>query len=121
AVGGFDLLRHRAWSATKLQGGEAIAVDRRRHVGAGGLECRPNRPADLAMRFHTLAGEAAPGRQDEVSGHSLPHEVELVALVPHVVTRTGDSVRLPLGVIERGSPMLRRTDVGLRGENAELV
>ena len=76
------LLGDRSLGAAELERGQAIAVDDAVDVRRVGVLVRPDHPAGLAMRIHALAEELDARLQDEVPGHALPDEVELVALAP---------------------------------------
>ena len=86
AVPRFPLLRDSAGRATELERRESVAVHRRGHVRAVGLERRANGPADLPMRLDSGADEARPRGENEVARHPLPHEMEIVVVGPHVLT-----------------------------------
>ena len=71
------------------------------------------------MRVAAAADKVRPRRENEVACHSLPHEMEVVAVAPHVLTRARDQIRLPLRVVRRGSEMRGVADVPLRVEDAD--
>ena len=51
-------------------------------VGGVGVLAGPHHQAGLAMRIDALSEELHARLQDEVAGHALPDEAELVALRP---------------------------------------
>ena len=81
---GAALLGDRALGAAELQRGQAVAVHDRVRVRRVGILAGPHDQPGLAVRIDALANQLDPGLQDEVAAHPLPHEVELVALRPHV-------------------------------------
>src|SRR5258706_15430638 len=58
AVAGLLLLRRRSGRPAELKRHESVAVQRRRHVYAVGLEGRANSPTDLPMCLDSRADEA---------------------------------------------------------------
>src|SRR5437762_2066272 len=121
AIGRLVLLGHCAGGAAELQRREPIAMQRCGHVRTVRIERRTNRPADLTVRLDALADEMRAGRKNEIPGHALPHEMKVIAVVPHVLARAGDHVLLPLRVIRCGARMSRAADVRLRIESAERL
>ena len=97
--------------AAELERGQAVAVDHAVDIRRVGVLARPDHPAGLAVRIHALAEELDARLQDEVAGHALPDELELVALGPHVHAAGGERVFLGDGVVGRrarrslGDPM----------------
>ena len=69
------------------------------------------------MLLDAFADKAGACGQDEIAAHPFPHEVKLVAGVPHVVPRTGHQIRLPLRVIRRGAS--GSADVRMRWKDAD--
>src|ERR1041384_5322023 len=88
------------------------------HVGGVRLERGADRPAELTMLLDALPDKAGAGREHEVPRHPLPHEVEVVAVVPHVLARAADHVVLARGVVAGGSGRPHLADVGLGVEAA---
>src|SRR5437667_8360596 len=111
------LFRYRAGLATELERHQAIAVQRRGHMGAAWFERWPNRPAELPMRLDARAQEACPPGDDEVAADPFPDEMKIVAGIPHVLTRARDHLRLLLRVVSRGTCCA--PDVRIRGKDAE--
>jgi hypothetical protein len=68
------------------------------------------------MRVDAPSDELDTRLQDEIAGHPLPHEPELVAFGPHVHAARGQAVLLRNGVVDGGSGDLRRADVPLAVE-----
>src|SRR5438105_14839897 len=69
------------------------------------------------MVLHAPAEEARARGEDEVAGHPFPHEMKIVARVPHVLPRAGDLIGLLLGIVRRGAA--RSADVRLGGEDTD--
>ncbi len=64
------------------------------------LKARTNDPADLPMCFYALTDECNPRREDEISPHALPDEMELVVVPPHISARAGDGVLRFLVIVD---------------------
>ena len=118
-MAGAALLGDRALGAAELQRGQPVAV----HDGIGvrrvGVLAGTHDQPGLAVRIDALANELDAGLQDEVAGHPLPDEVELVALRPHVGAASRQRVVLRDGVVGGGAGDLRRADVAVRVEVAD--
>ena len=82
--GRLHLFRDGALGAAELQRGQTIAVHHAVDVGRVRILGRPHHQPDLAMRIDALPEELDARLQDEVAGHALPDEMELVFLRPHV-------------------------------------
>src|SRR6185295_8907974 len=78
------LLRDRARLAAELERHQAVAMQRRGHMSAAGVERGPNRPADLAVLLAARTQEARPRGEDEVAADSFPDEMKIVPPIPHV-------------------------------------
>ena len=117
-VARFHVLRRPACRAPELERHQAVAVERRGHVRAVRLERWTDRPADLSVRLDALPDEARPRAEDEIPTQALPHEMEVVAVVPHVLAGAGNEVRLGTRIEGRGSST-RLADVRLRVEDAD--
>ncbi len=71
------------------------------------------------MRVDALPQELDARLDDEVAGHALPDEVELVFLRPHVHAASRERVLLLRLVISRRAGDLGRPDVAVRLELAD--
>src|SRR5438552_7766996 len=71
------------------------------------------------MLLDSFADESRAGGENEVARHSLPDEMKVVAVVPHVLTRAGNFVLLAFRVVCSGSRMSHAADVSLRVESAD--
>src|SRR6266498_369118 len=83
------------------------------------VERRTDGPTDFAMWIDSRPDEARPRGENEVTRHPLPHEMKIVAVIPHVLTRPRNQIRLPVWVIRGGSRTSYATDVCLRVEDAD--
>ena len=61
-------------------------------VRRSGCEVLPDHEHRLTMRHRTRALEVNIGRQRDIAGHTLPHEVERVFGSPDISAAAGDSV-----------------------------
>ena len=71
------------------------------------------------MWIDALTDELHPRLQDEIAGHPLPDEMELVFLRPHVHATRRQRVLLRDGVEDGRAGDLRRADVGVSVELAD--
>ena len=108
-----------ALRAAELERREAVAVHHAIDVGGVGVLAGPHHQAGLAMRIDALSKELHACLQDEVAGHALPDEAELVALGPHVRAAGGERELLRDRVVGGRSRDLRRADVSVAVERTE--
>ena len=117
--GRLDLLGDRAFGAPELQRREAVAVHHAVDIRSVGVLAGAHHQAHLAVGVDALAEELDARLQDEIAGHALPDELELVFLRPHVHAACGKGVLLRDGVVRGGAGDLRRADVAMSIELAE--
>ena len=87
--------------------------------GASVSRLGADHPAGLAVRLDPLPQKLHAGLQDEVACHPLPHEVELVALRPHVHAAGREAVFLRHRVVDRRSGNLGPADVFMAVEGTQ--
>ena len=63
-------------------------------IGSVGVHAGADDQSGLAVGIHSLARKAHARLQDEIAGERLPHEVEFVALGPHVHAGASERVLL---------------------------
>src|SRR3954462_534366 len=80
--------------APELQRCQAVAMNDGVDVWSVGILTSPRNQSDLAMCLDPGSQNLHASLQDEVAGHPLPYEVELVALAPHVGACGGDRIFL---------------------------
>src|SRR2546423_7899230 len=118
-IGGLVLFRRSTGGPPELERHESVAMERGGDVWRAGRERWTNRPAELAVRLDPPANEMSTGGENEIAGHPLPHEVKVVAIAPHVLTRSANPVLLKLIVVHRGAGAPHVTDVALSLENTD--
>src|SRR3954462_10069239 len=79
-----------------------------------GTDC----PAKLPVRIAATAEKARTRREDEVASQTLPDEMEIVVVGPHVLAGSGDRVRLAPRFVRRAARP-RASDIGLSVEDAD--
>jgi hypothetical protein len=109
-----------AFAPAKLQRRQPIAMDDSIGVGSIMVLTRSNDQAGLAMGFDAFAHQLHARLQNEIARELLPHQVELIALRPHVRARRGNRVLLRHGVVCRRARDLWRADVAMAIKVAEL-
>src|SRR3954447_12642239 len=82
------------------------------------VQRRTDRPAQLPVRITATAEKARTRREDEVASQTLPDEMEIVVVGPHVLAGSGDRVRLTPRCI-RTRARSRAADIGLPLEDAD--
>src|SRR6185503_15949026 len=93
--------------------------DGRVRVGSVRVEAGAYDQPQLPVRLDALAEQLHPRLQDEVAGHPLPDEVELVAGGPHVRARGAQRVLLRERVVDGGPRDLRTAHVAVAVEGAK--
>src|SRR5213593_1697154 len=91
----------------------------RRHVRRSALETGAHAPPELAMRLHARPVELCPRGQDDVPLDTPPHEMEGVAVEPHVRTRPRDRVTPPCGIVGDRAPLGHLAHVGISLEKTQ--
>src|SRR5204863_1200212 len=119
AHGRADLLGRAPGRSAELQRDEPVAMYRRRHVRRAGLETGAHAPSELAMRLHAPPVELCPRGEDDIPLDAPPHEMEGVAVEPHVRTRPRDRVARPTGVVHDRAPLGHLAYVGITLENTQ--
>ena len=73
------------------------------------------------MCLDSLPYEMRAGGENEIARHSLPDEMKVIVVVPHVLARAGDHVLLSRRVVRGGARMSRTANVVLRIEGAHRL
>src|SRR3954469_24310284 len=82
------------------------------------VQRRTDRPAQLPVRIAARAEKARTRREDEVASQTLPDEMEIVVVGPHVLAGSGDRVRLAARFVRPGAGP-GAADIGLPVEDAD--